>query len=104
MPTPWQVLTGRPPFENYPSIYTVILKVVTGSRPKKPPSLFSDVLWKLLKESWVEEYARRSRRRPPVSTILDCLRESADHWEKSQSCECRICLGKRRGLFIAPLQ
>lgn len=64
-------------------MYTVIVKVVDGVRPKRPPLGFSDTLWELLTASWVKERARKRRRRPSVSTVLDRLKESVDKWEKS---------------------
>jgi len=54
-----------------------------GDRPNRPPSGFSDTLWKLLIKTWVEQCVKGRRRRPTASTVLDRLKQDVDHWEKS---------------------
>ena len=60
-----------------------MLKVVKGDRPARPSSGLSETLWDLLVATWVEQYAQRSRERPPASTVLAQLKECVDDWGKS---------------------
>ena len=41
------------------------------------------MLWDLLGETWVEQYAQKPRNRPPVSTVLTRLKECIGDWGKS---------------------
>ena len=61
----------------------VILDVCKGKRPCRPPFVFTDKLWKLVVATWVEQYVDQPQKRPPVSTVLDRLKESVDDWEKA---------------------
>ena len=60
-----------------------MFKVVTGDRPNRPASGFSDTLWDLLVSTWVVEDGPESKRRPSASAVLDQLKKDVDHWGKS---------------------
>ena len=78
-----QVLTGCRPFSDLNKSVTVICKVMDGNRPERPPSGFTDPLWDLLAETWLDQHFDEPQKRPPVSTVLDRLRESVGDWDKS---------------------
>ena len=78
-----QVITGCRPFNDITSEWSVMIKVVGGDRPDRPPSVFTDSLWELLEETWLVEHGSQSPKRPQVSTVLDRLGREADNWGKS---------------------
>ena len=78
-----QVITGCRPFNDITSEWSVMIKVVGGDRPDRPPSVFTDSLWGLLEETWLVEHGSQSPKRPQVSTVLDRLGREADNWGKS---------------------
>ena len=80
--TSLQVLTGCIPFGITYSNAAIISKVVNGGRPRRPPG-FNDSLWDLLAETWLDQHFDEPQKRPPISTVLDRLRESVDDWGKS---------------------
>ena len=82
-PTSWQVLTGCHPFNDTAKYVTVMLKVMKGDRPERPPLGFSDALWESLVTTWVVEDGPGSNRRPSASVVLDWLKKDVDNWEKS---------------------
>lgn len=58
-------------------------KVISGDRPNRPASGFSDTLWESLTETWVAEDGPESKRRPSASVVLDRLKKDVDNWGKS---------------------
>ena len=58
-------------------------KVLEGGRPDRPPSGFSDQLWRLLVCSWSVEHDSKSSKRPSATTVRDQLREDARNWGQS---------------------
>ena len=54
-----------------------------GRRPERPPLGFTDPLWDVLTETWLEERVDQPQKRPLVSTILDRLKEDVGHWERT---------------------
>ena len=102
---------GCIPFADIPRYETVMLKVMKGDRPDKPPSGLSDTLWELLVATWVAQRAQESGGRPPASTILDQLKECVDDWGESivplvpkswqEVGECRMSLNKSHCLFMS---
>ena len=58
-------------------------RVMNGGRPDRPPSGFTDPLWNLLAETWLEEQLNQPQKRPPVSAILERLKDDVDHWERT---------------------
>jgi hypothetical protein len=80
-----------------------MFKVLQGDRPDRPPSGFSDQLWKLLVTTWHAEQGTQPSKRPPTSTILDQLKEDVHSWGKSiippvliqpqNRSKCSACLG-----------
>ena len=58
-------------------------KVMNGGRPERPSSGFTGRLWDLLTETWLEQYVDQPQKRPPVSTILNRLKEDVDHRERT---------------------
>ena len=73
-------MTGRRPFEHTHQEPGVIQKVLAGSRPEKPTVGFSDPLWTLLNETWLEEHESSSSVRPDITTILEQLQDEAKTW------------------------
>ena len=53
---------------------------MTGGKPSRPASLFSDVLWDLLIKVWDPEFGPEPPKRPPVRSILNQMKEDADDW------------------------
>jgi len=78
-----EVLTGCRPFSEINASVTVVCKVMNGGRPDRPPSGFTDPLWDLLAETWLEQHIDQPQKRPPVSTTLDLLKKDVDHWERT---------------------
>ena len=78
-----QVITGRVPFASFSRNETVMLKVIKGDRPERPPSGLSDTLWGLLVAAWVGQYAQKPRERPSTSAVLTQLKDCVDQWGKS---------------------
>ena len=107
-----QVITGRVPFASVPK-YAVLLKLVGGDRPDRPPSGFSEPLWDLLVATWVERYAQKPCERPSASAVLIRLKECVDHWGKSitppipedgeDTGSCRMSPDDRGNLFMSLL-
>ena len=58
-------------------------RVLRGARPDRPPSGFTDQLWKLSTATWLEERGSEPQRRPSTSTILDRLNKEVDNWGRS---------------------
>ena len=78
-----QVITGCVPFASITRNETVMLKVIKGARPDRPPSGLSETLWDLLMAAWVEQYAQKPQERPSASTVLTRLKDCVDDWGKS---------------------
>lgn len=77
------MLTGKRPYDNTLRDFIVMLEVVEGKKPSRPPSGFSDNLWNLLLEVWDPEYGSQPSRRPSIPSILDQMREDAEGWDQS---------------------
>ena len=72
--------TGRRPFEHVDRDAAVIQKVLTGNRPFRPTVGFSDPLWELLAQTWLEERESSPPIRPEIATILEQLQYEAEIW------------------------
>lgn len=59
-----------------------MLNVITGVKPDRPLSGFSDVLWNLLLKSWDPEYGSQPIIRPSVKTISNQMKEDANGWDQ----------------------
>ena len=70
-----QVVTGRRPFERIKPDAAVIQKVLSGYRPDRPTVGFSDPLWALLIQTWLEEYEFSPPARPSITDILGRLQD-----------------------------
>ena len=75
-----QVITGRRPFEHTNPDAAVIQKVLNKHRPERPPVGFSESLWKLLIQMWLEEYESLPPTRPNITVILEQLQDEAENW------------------------
>lgn len=79
---PPQVITGRRPFECTKKDDVVVKKVLTGTRPDKPTTGFSDSLWTLLAKAWLEEFESYDSpsARPDIANILEVLQGEERNW------------------------
>ena len=59
-----------------------MLNVITGVKPDRPLSGFSDGLWDLLLKAWDPEYGSEPPKRPPVKTISNQMKEDAGDWDQ----------------------
>ena len=82
-PGTFQVITGRHPFSDITADAAVVSKVLTGVRPNRPHSGFTDPLWELLTATWLVERGSQPQKRPQTSTILGLLGEEVENWGKS---------------------
>ena len=73
-------MTGCQPFEHTDLEVAVIRKVLSGTRPDRPTVGFSDPLWALLSETWLEEYESLPPTRPDITAILEQLHDEAETW------------------------
>ena len=73
------MVSGRQPFGILPDA-AVIQKVLSGDLPAQPAVGFSDPLWALLVQTWLEEYESSLPVRPYIITILERLRDEAKTW------------------------
>jgi hypothetical protein len=73
-----QVISGRKPFEHN-SDKVVVWKVLHKIRPGRPPVGFSDALWALLTQTWLEEFeiTDTPSARPNITNILKLLHDEA---------------------------
>lgn len=79
---PPQVITGRRPFERTNKDDVVVEKVIRGARPDRPTVGFSDNLWTLLTQTWLEEFesADSPSARPNIANILEKLQVEEKDW------------------------
>jgi serine/threonine protein kinase len=79
---PPQVITGQRPFEHAKKDDVVVRKVLTGARPDRPTVGFSNALWKLLTETWLEEFESSDSpsARPNITYILGQLQGEERSW------------------------
>ena len=82
MLTVLQVLTGKRPYDNLKTEPPVMLNVITGVKPDRPLSGFSDGLWELLLKAWDPEYGSELPKRPSVETISNQMKEDAEDWDQ----------------------
>ena len=75
------MVTGRRPFERTNQEATVVQKVLSGNRPERPTVGFSDPLWALLAQMWLEEYESPPPARPNIVGILKQLQDEAGAWD-----------------------
>jgi hypothetical protein len=75
-------VTGRRPFEHTNPDAAVIQKVLSGTRPDRPTVGFSDALWTLLTQTWLEERESSDSpsARPNIADILERLQDEAENW------------------------
>ena len=59
-----------------------MLKVITGKKPGRPPSGFSDALWNILLMAWDAEDGSRTPKRPSTQAISNQLKEDANKWDQ----------------------
>ena len=77
-----QVITGRKPFEHIRLDAALIPKILYGTRPDRPIVGFSDKLWALLDQMWLEEFESTDSPsvRPNTTSILESLQDEAEIW------------------------
>lgn len=77
-----EVITGRRPFEHANPDAAVIQKILSGVRPDRPTVGFSDALWALLTQTWLEEPESSDSPscRPNISNIIGVLQDGTEHW------------------------
>ena len=75
-------MTGRKPFEDTTDDATVVKKVLGGVRPDRPTEGFSEALWTLLTQTWLEEFESSDSpsARPNTTYILERLRVEEMNW------------------------
>jgi hypothetical protein len=65
-----QIYTRKPPFEHHKSCARVVLDVVAGIRPNRPPhspaSQLTDDVWELMQRCWEHDPSRRL----PINVVL----------------------------------
>ncbi len=54
-----QMFSGTHPFSEFPNDSTVILKVMSGTRPGRPSNLLSEQMWQLMQHCWLAEPTQR---------------------------------------------
>ena len=76
------MITGKEPFEHIYTEFQVIQLVLDGTRPDLPDEGFSDALWTLLIQTWLEESEPSDLQsaRPGILEILERLQEEAKEW------------------------
>jgi serine/threonine protein kinase len=81
-----EVLTGELPFSELTSDFHVTVTVLRGKRPQRPTALpeLTDDFWRLVEQCWDQEVTRR----PPITTILDRLREIAPNIPLDERLKC----------------
>jgi len=77
---PLQVVTGHQPFKHTNRDAVVIQEVLRGNRPERPTVGFSDMLWALLVQMWLEEYESSPPVRPNITSILRQLEGESKTW------------------------
>ena len=75
------MVTGRKPFERTNQDATVVQKILSGNQPEGPTVGFSDPLWSLLVQMWLEEYESSPPARPNIVGILEQLQDEAGAWD-----------------------
>jgi len=60
----------------------VMLKVMRGEKPDRPPAGFSDGLWNLLLAAWDAEHGSQPPKRPSIRRISNQMKEDASNWHK----------------------
>jgi hypothetical protein len=55
-------------------------KILGGSRPDRPTTGFSNPLWALLTQMWLEEYESSPPTRPNITVVLKQLEDEAKTW------------------------
>ena len=76
------MVTGRKPFEHTNPDAKVIQHVLWGIRPDRPVVGFSDGLWALLGQTWLEvsESSDSQAVRPDIADIIKQLRNEVGNW------------------------
>ncbi|OCH91487.1 kinase-like protein, partial [Obba rivulosa] len=67
-----EIFTGAIPFNDCPRDATVILRVIKGIRPQRPPQTIdglTDGVWNLMEECWQPDW----RKRPDIKRVLEYL-------------------------------
>lgn len=59
-----------------------MMKVISGVKPSRPLSGFSDELWNLLLKAWDPEYGSQNPKRPSIKGISNQMKEDADDWDR----------------------
>ena len=57
-------------------------KVMSGEKPGRPPSGFSDALWNLLLAAWDAEHRSQPSKRPFIQSIANRLQEDVGKWNQ----------------------
>ena len=75
-------MTGRKPFEHAWLDAVVIPKVLSGIRPDRPAMGFSDGLWALLCQTWLEVFESSGSQtvRPDIVDIIKQLQDDVGSW------------------------
>ena len=76
------MVTGRKPFEHASPDAAVIQRVLGGIRPDRPAMGFSDELWALLGQTWLEvsESSDSQAIRPEIAEIIKQLQGEVGNW------------------------
>ena len=75
-------MAGRKPFKHVDRDADVIQKVLSGIRPDRPAMGFSDALWALLDQTWLEvsESSDSQPVRPNIANIIKQLQGEIETW------------------------
>ena len=68
----YEVISGHLPFHAH-SEYTVIRKVLEGTRPPRDTE-FADILWEMLQSCWTAQPSDR----PKIEDVLQCLERASE--------------------------
>ena len=84
-----QIFSGTHPFSEFPNDSTVILKVMSGTRPDRPSSnLLSEQMWQLMQHCWLAEPTQRPTIEEVVTRIgafpvgID-VKPAKNEWDES---------------------
>ena len=78
-------MCGHYPYLEFPTDVTVVNAIIEGVRPRKPEAAkqlgFSDELWAIVEQCWLEDRDAR----PGVEDIFFCLNDAVAFWYMKSS-------------------